>query len=136
METNQSVRTHSIRAQTHYLVVNGTFEKLKARLVAEGDRQDRSLYEDLSAPKVLTSSVFSIAAVAAMENRHFMVVDTGGVAFLNVLHLDPIMSKLMTDMSPEYRRYTSALRPHRVGLSLSTMRAEGKQSTHKDQERD
>ena len=83
METNQSVRTHSIRAQTHYLVVNGTFEKLKARLVAEGDRQDRSLYEDLSAPKVLTSSVFSIAAVAAMENRHFMVVDTGG-ALLNV----------------------------------------------------
>ena len=92
---------------------DGTFEKLKARLVAGGDKQDRSLYEDLSAPTVLTSSVFSIAAVAAMEHRHVMVVDIGG-AFLNVpmdtgvvvhMRLDPIMSRLMTDISPEYRRY-------------------------------
>ena len=61
---------------------DGTFEKLKTRLVAGGAKQDKSLHGDLSAPTVLTSSVFSIAAVAAIEHRHVMVVDIGG-AFLN-----------------------------------------------------
>jgi hypothetical protein len=31
-------------------LASGEFEKLKARLVAGGDQQDKSLYDDLSAP--------------------------------------------------------------------------------------
>ena len=56
----------------------GEFEKLKARLVAGGDQQDKDLYDDLSAPTVSTSSVFTILSIAAHENRSAAVVDIGG----------------------------------------------------------
>lgn len=36
---------------------DGSFLKLKARLVAGGDQQDKGLYEDLSSPTVSTSAV-------------------------------------------------------------------------------
>ena len=48
---------------------DGSFHKLKARLVAGGDQQDKSLYEDLSSPTVSTSAVFTLLAVAAHEER-------------------------------------------------------------------
>ena len=51
-------------------LANGDFEKLKARLVAGGDMQDRALYEDLSAPTASTCSVFTVLAIAAREQRH------------------------------------------------------------------
>ena len=85
---------------------DGTFQSLDSL-------REETSRTGLSAPTVLTSSVFLIAAVAAMELRHVMVVDIGG-AFLIVpmntgvvvhMRLDAIMSKLMTDLSPEYRRY-------------------------------
>ena len=104
----------STRSIKEMFLTDGTFEKPKARLVAGVDKQDRSLYEDLSALTVLTTSVFSITAIAAMEHRHVMVLDIGG-ALLNVpmntgvvvhMRLDPIMSKLMADISPEYGRYS------------------------------
>ena len=45
---------------------SGAFEKLKARLVAGDDQQDRSIYtEDLSSPTVATSSLLTVAGVAA-----------------------------------------------------------------------
>jgi hypothetical protein len=37
---------------------SGEFEKLKARLVAGGDQQDKELYGDLSAPTVSTCSLY------------------------------------------------------------------------------
>ena len=59
------------------------FDKLKARLVAGGDQQDKSLYDDLSAPTVGTSSVFTILSIAALDGRGACIIDMGG-AFLNV----------------------------------------------------
>ena len=44
---------------------SGVFDKLKARLVAGGDQQDKSLYPNLSASSATTSSVFINAAIAA-----------------------------------------------------------------------
>ena len=41
-------------------LASGEFEKFKARLVAGGDEQDKTLYDDLSAPTVGTSSVFTL----------------------------------------------------------------------------
>ncbi len=38
----------------------GAFQKLKARLVTGGYKQDKSLYEDLSSPTVSIESVFLI----------------------------------------------------------------------------
>ena len=37
---------------------SGAFEKFKARLVAGGDQQDRTMYEDLAAPTAATANVF------------------------------------------------------------------------------
>jgi hypothetical protein len=50
---------------------DGAFDKLKARLVAGGHRQDRALYkdDDTSAPPVAHSSVMSVCAIAACEGR-------------------------------------------------------------------
>ena len=57
---------------------DGSFLKLKARLVAGGDQQDKSLYEDLSSTTVSTSAVFTLLAIAAHERRRVAVVDISG----------------------------------------------------------
>jgi hypothetical protein len=90
---------------------SGTFEKFKARLVAGGDQQDKSLYEDLSSPTAATSSVFAVAAIAAAEGRIVVATDIGG-AFLNAsmeptgvkvhMRLDPAMAKMLVKIAPEY----------------------------------
>ena len=47
----------------------GLFDKFKARLVAGGDQQDKTLYDNLSSPTAATSSVLTVAAIAAAEWR-------------------------------------------------------------------
>ena len=59
-------------------LASGEFEKLKARLVAGGDQQDLSLYEDLSAPTVGKSSVFVLLSIAAHVGRAVTVIDISG----------------------------------------------------------
>ena len=97
-------------------LASGEFEKLKARLVAGGDQQDKSLYDDLSAPTVGTSSVFTILSIAAHERRGVAVIDIGG-AFLHAdmskgipvhMRLDKNMSGMMTKLAPEYEQYADA----------------------------
>lgn len=91
----------------------GSFEKLKARLVAGGNMQDKTLYEDLAAPTVATGSVFAVLSITAAENRNIAVVDIGG-AFLNAsmdtgvsvhMRLDATMTRMLTEMEPSYRTY-------------------------------
>jgi hypothetical protein len=54
----------------------GKLIKLKARLVAGGHLQNRSLYStETASPTVSTSSIFSIASIGATEKRHFMIFD-------------------------------------------------------------
>jgi hypothetical protein len=62
-------------------LASGEFDKLKARLVAGGDQQDKDMYDDLSAPTVSTCAVFTVLTIAAHEGRSAAVVDIGG-AFL------------------------------------------------------
>jgi hypothetical protein len=92
---------------------DGSFDKYKARLVAGGDMQDRKLYEDLSSPTVATSTVFTIAAIAAHERRHVAVVDIGS-AFLNSkmpqgvpvhMKLDKTMSEYLVGINPKYAEF-------------------------------
>lgn len=94
-------------------LASGDFEKLKARLVAGGNQQDRDLYDDLSAPTVGTSSVFTLLSIAAHERRCITVVDISG-AFLNAdtttgltvhMRLDRNMTDIMIKLAPEYRNY-------------------------------
>lgn len=94
-------------------LANGDFVKLKARLVAGGDQQDRNFYEDLSAPTASTCSVFAVLAVAAKENRHSAVIDIRG-AFLHAsmsgqvqvhMRLDKLMSRMLTELDGQYDQY-------------------------------
>ena len=94
-------------------LATGEFEKLKVRLVAGGNGQDKSLYDDLSAPTVSTCAVFTLLSIAAREGRKAAVVDIGG-AFHNAemktgldvhMRLDRTMSDLMVRLSPEYNAY-------------------------------
>lgn len=55
------------------------FEKLKARLVAGGHMQDRSVYtkSDTSSPTVAMQAAFSVATIAAHEHRIVVTADIG-----------------------------------------------------------
>jgi hypothetical protein len=92
---------------------DGKPDKLKARLVAGGNQQDRTLYDDLSAPTVSTSAVLTILSVAAHERQKVAVVDIGG-AFLNAdmdtgilvhMRLDATMSGLLCRLDPRYKDF-------------------------------
>lgn len=62
----------------------GAFEKLKARFVAGGDRQDRSLYDasETSAPTVSLQAVYIVITIAGCEGRIVYTMDVG-TAYLN-----------------------------------------------------
>jgi hypothetical protein len=91
---------------------DGTFDKMKARLVAGGHRQDRTLYgdDDTTAPTAAHSSVMSVAAIAACENRSVAVCDIGG-AFLNakmpsggvkvLVRVDKLLSAILCRLYPD-----------------------------------
>ncbi len=91
----------------------GEFEKIKARLVAGGDQQDKSLYTNLSAATAATSSVFMVAAIAAREGRKIAVVDITG-AYLNAnmstevtvhMRIDKSLTDMITRMDESYVPY-------------------------------
>jgi len=92
----------------------GQFEKLKARLVAGGHMQDRSLYteNDRSSPTVASDSVQMIAHIAAVERRKVKCCDITG-AYLNatlknvevLMKLDKTLSEILVELYPEYNAF-------------------------------
>ena len=93
----------------------GKFEKLKARLVANGNMQDKTIYsDDMSSPTSALSSVFSIAAIAAHENRTVKTLDING-AYLNAdmhktgidvyMRLDGKMVDILCELDSAYLPY-------------------------------
>jgi hypothetical protein len=91
----------------------GVFEKLKARLVAGGHMQDRSVYntENISSPTVSTAAVFLVAAIAAREGRNVITMDIGG-AYLHAkmendvyMKLDKICTTILCDIDPSYEKF-------------------------------
>jgi len=92
----------------------GRFVKFKARLVAGGHMQDKALYENLSSPTAATSSVLTVAAIAAAELRHCMTIDIEG-AYLNAdmaptgilvhMRLDPMLAALLVEIEPSYAEF-------------------------------
>jgi hypothetical protein len=95
---------------------SGAFEKFKARLVAGGDQQDRTIYEDLAAPTAATANVFAMAALAAREKRAVKTVDIGG-AYLNAsmiesgvivhMRLDKVMTAILVRIDPTFSVYVT-----------------------------
>ena len=86
---------------------DGTFDKLKARLVADGSMQDKEIYENLNSPTVATTSVLCMLAIAARERRALSTVDVGS-AYLNadldanvIMMLDTPLAALVVSIWPE-----------------------------------
>ena len=94
---------------------DGTFEKLKARLVAGGHLQNRELYDqnEISSPTVGTSSVMTTIAIAAQERRCVATADIGE-AYLNanlpkekaiLMRLSKENAAILVLLKPEYEPF-------------------------------
>ena len=86
------------------------FQKLKARLVAMGNYQDKSEYlrEELSSPTVAIPSFYMCLAIAANENRYILCFDVGK-AYLNAtVEHDIIMelAAILRERDPSYEAFT------------------------------
>ena len=91
----------------------GQFDKLKARLVAGGHQQDRTVYEgnDISSPTVATECVYMVAGIAAMERRKIITVDIAGAYLkgsfkkdVQPIHmkLDAPVAEMLCSINPGY----------------------------------
>ena len=87
---------------------NGELDKVKARLVAGGNHQDKSLFPDTSSPTADINHIFIEVALAAAR-RYFVVSADIGAAFLNAdmnepvhMYLDKRTTALLTTMYPEF----------------------------------
>ena len=92
----------------------GEFEKLKARLVALGNFQDRSLFgdEDTASPTVSLLSLLALVTKSHSEGRVFKTVDIPG-AYLKadigdkevIMKLDKLMSHILAKIDPSVESY-------------------------------
>lgn len=105
MQQYRAIIRSSMFLKDKYLA-SGTFEKFKVRLVAGGNQQDKSLYENLSSPTAALTSVFTTVGIAAHEGRERVVIDIGG-AFLHAdmaptgIDVHMRLNKVMTQMLVE-----------------------------------
>jgi hypothetical protein len=93
----------------------GRFEKIKARLVANGKQQDREMYPDVYSPTVQLVSVLMCLVVAAAEDRKVATVDIGG-AYLNadrkntvgeeiIMEIEPLLVAILSRIAPEVKPF-------------------------------
>ena len=92
----------------------GKFDKLKARLAAGGDMQDKEMYGSVSSPTVQTVHVFAELALAAWKQKTITTLDIGG-AYLNAsmvedvyMRLDKTLSSIMVKLAPSYGTFLSS----------------------------
>jgi len=94
----------------------GLFEKIKARLVAGGDGQDKTLFENLSSPTVSQDSVMLVLAIAAAEKRKLASIDITA-AYLEVvlpddhevyMYFDGPLAKMVESVDPIAKKYMEA----------------------------
>jgi Reverse transcriptase (RNA-dependent DNA polymerase) len=92
---------------------DGSFDKLKARLVGGGHRQKRSYYteNDTSSPTISPTGVLLLATIAARERRHVITADIGGAylrakmqQFILIL-LNREESDFLCEIYPELEQY-------------------------------
>lgn len=89
---------------------DGSFDKLKARLVAGGHMQVES-FVNPSSPTASLTAVLMVAAIAAKEEREVATMDIPG-AYLNatmseevLMTLEPLMTSLLVAIAPEFKTY-------------------------------
>jgi len=91
----------------------GNFEKIKARLVADGSTQDRSDFdeEDTASPTASLESIFNMLKLVAVEKRHLLILDIGG-AYLNAeidrsvyMFVEPVLVNILVNINAGYAKY-------------------------------
>jgi hypothetical protein len=86
----------------------GNFEKVKARLVADGHDQDPTLYPNKSSPTVAMHSVFAVLGMAAEKRWRIVVkIDIKGAFVQTPMSGPPIFMKL----DPKIMRYAKEMYP-------------------------
>jgi hypothetical protein len=87
--------------------------KLKARFVAGGHMQDRSVYsvDETSSPAVSNSALYIVATIAAYEGRKVRTMDIGS-AYLNaeikrevLMVIQPSLTKFLCSIAPGYSMF-------------------------------
>ena len=93
-------------------LANGDFEKLKARLVAGGNMQEKELHDSVASPTISTVAVFILLALAAISNKYIATIDVGA-AYLEVeigdndvegevlMYLEPFVANVLCDIDPK-----------------------------------
>jgi len=88
----------------------GVFEKIKARLVADGSSQDREDFDDeeISSPTACLESIFNMLKLVAVEKRHLLILDVGG-AYLNAkinrpayMFIQPDLVNILLNICPHF----------------------------------
>ena len=95
-------------------------DKLKARLVGGGNRQDRTMYtrEETSSPTVSTTSVLLLCQLAAAERRTVTTLDIGS-AYLNAaMPKDDPLRAVHMRISPEIATFLIKLDPEMAKFQL------------------
>jgi hypothetical protein len=93
---------------------DGSFDKLKSRLVAGGHMQNKEeiLYEDRNSPTASMPFLMMIASIAAKERRHVKTIDITG-AYLNadiskhkiLMELDPTMTAIIVQIDSTFGQF-------------------------------
>jgi hypothetical protein len=93
---------------------SGLFERMKARFVAGGHMQDKTLYSELSSATVGTTFVYLVAAIAAKEKRIVITVDiTGAYLHASMKHdvivhmrINKVILDMLIELDRSYVSYT------------------------------
>ena len=114
-EQKGKIISSKIFIKNKYLA-DGSFDKVKARLVAGGHLQDRSVYSNGGSPTASTSSLFTVAAIAAREERAVGTIDFPS-AFLNcdmpkeseevLMRLDQFSTMILTEIDKSFIQYVN-----------------------------
>ena len=73
-QRKKAVRSHMFLREKYE---DGSFVKMKARLVADGQMQDRTVYSDYASPTAKTKSVMTCLKLAAVNNWDMLKLNVG-----------------------------------------------------------
>ena len=94
-------------------LADGTFEKLKSRLVGGGHMQDRELYGDVASPTGATVSLFIVAIIAVVEQRRVATADIAS-AYINadmdeevLMRIDRECASVLCELYSNYSNFVN-----------------------------
>ena len=91
---------------------DGSFDKLKMRLVGGGHKQNKLDYDDISSPTVLLTTVLIILVIAIRRRYVVVTTDIAG-AYLNAriknqnlyMRIDSTLAAILVDLDESYKDY-------------------------------